>query len=57
MRSRKSRVSTGVACLLAVVVLFSGGALRAEDATAQIDNFTFLLTPKPILEFNPDVVF
>ena len=40
MRSRNSRVSTGVACLLAAVVLFSG-AVRAEDATAKIDNFTF----------------
>ena len=42
MRSRNSRrVSTGVACLLAAVVLFSG-AVRAEDATAKIDNFTFV---------------
>ena len=41
MRSRDSRVSTGVACLLAAVVLFSG-AVRAEDATAKIDNFTFV---------------
>ena len=40
MRSRNSRVSTGVACLLAAVVLFSG-AVRAQDATAKIDNFTF----------------
>jgi len=41
VRSRNSRVSTGVACLLAAVVLFSG-AVRAEDATAKIDNFTFV---------------
>ena len=42
MRSRNSRVSTGVACLLAAVALFSG-AMRAEDATAKIDNnFTFV---------------
>ena len=41
MRSRNSRVSTGVACLLAAVVLFSG-AVRAEDVTAKIDNFTFV---------------
>ena len=41
MRSRNSRVSTGVACLLVGVVLFSG-AVRAEDATAKIDNFTFV---------------
>ena len=40
MRSRNSRVSTGVACLLAAVVLLSG-AVRAQDATAKIDNFTF----------------
>ena len=40
MRSRHSRVSTGLACLLAAVVLFSS-AVRAEDATAKIDNFTF----------------
>ena len=40
MRSRNSRVSTGVACLLAAVVFFFGAA-RAEDATAKIDNFTF----------------
>ena len=39
MRSRK--VSTGVACLLAAVVLFSG-AVRAQDVTAKIDNFTFV---------------
>ena len=41
MRSRNSRVSTGVACLLVTVVLFSG-AVRAGDATAKIDNFTFV---------------
>ena len=41
MRSRRSRVSTGLACLLAAVVLFSS-AVRAEDATAKIDNFTFV---------------
>ena len=41
MRSRNSRVSTGVACLLAAVVLLSG-AVRAQDATAKIDNFTFV---------------
>ena len=41
MRSRNSRVSTGVTCLLAAVVLFSG-AVGAEDATARIDNFTFV---------------
>ena len=41
MRSRHSRVSTGLACLLAAVVLFSS-AVRAEDATAKIDNFTFV---------------
>ena len=41
MRSRHSRVSTGLACLLAAVVLFST-AVRAEDATAKIDNFTFV---------------
>ena len=41
MRSRNSRVSTGVACLLAAVALFSG-AMRAEDATAKIDSFTFV---------------
>ena len=42
MRSRNSRVATGVACLLAAVALFSG-AMRAEDATAKIDNnFTFV---------------
>ena len=41
MRSRNSRVSTGVACLLAAVVFFFGAA-RAEDATAKIDNFTFV---------------
>jgi len=42
VRSRNSRVSTGVACLLAAVALFSG-AMRAEDATAKIDNnFTFV---------------
>jgi len=40
VRSRNSRVSTGVACLLAAVVFFFGAA-RAEDATAKIDNFTF----------------
>jgi plastocyanin len=40
VRSRNSRVPTGVACVLAAVVLFSG-AVRAEDATAKIDNFTF----------------
>ena len=40
MRSRNSRVSTGLGCLLAAVVLFSG-AVSAEDATAKIDNFTF----------------
>ena len=41
MRSRNSRVSTGVACLLAAVVLLSG-VVRAQDATAKIDNFTFV---------------
>ena len=41
MRSRQSRVSTGLACLLVAVVLFSS-AVRAEDATAKIDNFTFV---------------
>ena len=41
MRSRNSRVSTGVACLLAAVALFSG-AVRAQDVTAKIDNFTFV---------------
>jgi len=41
VRSRHSRVSTGLACLLAAVVLFST-AVRAEDATAKIDNFTFV---------------
>jgi plastocyanin len=41
VRSRHSRVSTGLACLLAAVVLFSS-AVRAEDATAKIDNFTFV---------------
>ena len=41
MRSRNSRVSTGVACLLAAIVLLSG-AVRAQDATAKIDNFTFV---------------
>ena len=41
MRSRNSRVSTGVACLLAAVVLLSG-AVRAQDATAKSDNFTFV---------------
>ena len=41
MRSRNSRVSTGVACLLAAVVLLSG-AVRAQVATAKIDNFTFV---------------
>ena len=41
MRSRNTRVPTGVACLLAAVVLFSG-AVRAEDATAKIYNFTFV---------------
>ena len=41
MRSLHSRVSTGLACLLAAVVLFSS-AVRAEDATAKIDNFTFV---------------
>ena len=41
MRSRNSRVATGVTCLLAAVVLFSG-AVSAEDATAKIDNFTFV---------------
>ena len=41
MRSRNSQVSAGFACLLATVVLFSG-AVRAEDATAKIDNFTFV---------------
>jgi plastocyanin len=41
VRSRNSRVSTGVACLLAAVVLLSG-AVRAQDATAKIDNFTFV---------------
>jgi len=41
VRSRNSRVATGVTCLLAAVVLFSG-AVRAEDATAKIDNFTFV---------------
>src|SRR5262249_61352561 len=40
VRSRNSRVSTGVACLLVAVVFFFGAA-RAEDATAKIDNFTF----------------
>src|SRR5262249_49287709 len=33
--------ATGVACLLAAVVFFPG-AVRAEDATAKIDNFTFV---------------
>jgi plastocyanin len=42
VRSRNSRVSITVACLLAAVVLFSGGAVRAEDATAKMDNFTFV---------------
>ena len=41
MRSRNSQLSTGAACLLAAVALFSG-AMRAEDATAKIDNFTFV---------------
>jgi len=41
VRSLHSRVSTGLACLLAAVVLFSS-AVRAEDATAKIDNFTFV---------------
>ena len=41
MRSRNSRVSTGLGCLLAAVVLFSS-AVCAEDATAKIDNFTFV---------------
>jgi plastocyanin len=41
VRSRNSRVSVGLACLLAAAVLFSG-AVRAEDATAKIDNFTFV---------------
>jgi plastocyanin len=41
VRSRNSRVSTGVACLLAAAVLLSGTA-RAQDATAKIDNFTFV---------------
>jgi plastocyanin len=41
VRSRNSRGSTGVAGLLAAVVLFSG-AVCAEDATAKIDNFTFV---------------
>jgi plastocyanin len=41
VRSRNSRVSTGVACLLAAIVLLSG-AVRAQDATAKIDNFTFV---------------
>jgi plastocyanin len=41
VRSRDSRVSTGLACLLAAVVLCSS-AVRAEDATAKIDNFTFV---------------
>jgi len=41
VRSRNSRVSTGVACLLAAVVLLSG-AVRAQDATAKSDNFTFV---------------
>ena len=41
MRSRDSRVSTGLACLLAAAVLCSS-AVRAEDATAKIDNFTFV---------------
>jgi len=41
VRSRQSRVSTGLACLLVAVVLFSS-AVRAEDATAKIDNFTFV---------------
>ena len=41
MRSRNSRALTGVACLLAAVALFSG-AMRAEDATAKIDSFTFV---------------
>ena len=41
MRSRNSRVATGVTCLVAAVILFSG-AVRAEDATAKIDNFTFV---------------
>src|SRR5262249_41839503 len=41
MRSHDSRVSTGLACLLAAVILCSS-AVRAEDATAKIDNFTFV---------------
>ena len=41
MRSRNSRVATGVTCLVAAVILFSG-AVSAEDATAKIDNFTFV---------------
>jgi plastocyanin len=41
VRSRHSQIATGVACLLAAVVLFSD-AVRAEDATAKIDNFTFV---------------
>ena len=41
MRSRDSRVSTGLACLLVAVALCSS-AVRAEDATAKIDNFTFV---------------
>ena len=41
MRSRDSRVSTGLACLLVAVVLCPS-AVRAEDATAKIDIFTFV---------------
>jgi plastocyanin len=41
VRSRDSRVSTGLACLLVAVALCSS-AVRAEDATAKIDNFTFV---------------
>ena len=41
MRSRDSRVSTGLTCLLVAVALYSS-AVRAEDATAKIDNFTFV---------------
>jgi len=41
VRSRNSRVATGVTCLVAAVILFSG-AVSAEDATAKIDNFTFV---------------
>ena len=41
MRSRNSRVATGVTWLVAAVILFSG-AVSAEDATAKIDNFTFV---------------